>query len=163
MALLHTISSNVATVRHIFFDAANTLINKPLLWEKIASVFERHHYVVPADLLRQRHKLVSEWIRFPDRTSKEFYSVFNAELMYSLGIVPNDALLNDLFAECTYLPWKKFNDTDVLSVLKGSYPLSVLSNFNSELHHVIEKEFDSVFTHIIGSEAERVAKPNPEF
>lgn len=148
-------------IKYILFDAANTLIHKPLLWERFQLVLRKFEYPVSDISLRQQHKLVSESIKFPDQTSKEFYRNFNSELLVSLGIAPSEKLLDEIFSSCTYLPWEKFDDTKILNSL--NLPLGVLSNFNKTLNNTLEKEFGSMFKHVFISENYGVAKPNIKF
>ncbi len=74
------------------------------------------------------HKFISESVLFPDRTDRAFYESFNAEFLFSLGIIPEKALLGDLFEACSYLPWKAFDDTAVLHEI--DLPEGIVSNFN---------------------------------
>ncbi len=149
------------SVKYILFDAANTLIHKPQLWEKMHLSFERYGFAVPDKLLKKNHKIVSEYIHFPDNTSKDFYDLFNSELLYSLGILPNKDLLDDIFYSCTYLPWEKFSDTRILNTIQ--LPIGILSNFSSSLNVLIGKQFGDVFKHIFISENYGVAKPSVLF
>ena len=146
----------------VLFDAANTLIYKPQLFEKLNNVLLGHQYNIPLDTLKRQHKLLSEIINFPDKTSKSFYQEFNAELLISLGIIPSKALLDDIFSACTYLDWKAFDDTKYIADLpqrKG-----VLSNFNSKLDMLLEGLIGrNIFSEIIISEVENVRKPSVEF
>ncbi len=151
----------MSKIKYILFDAANTLIHKPKVWENMHLSLRKFGFNVPDELLKRNHKLLSECLRFPDRTSKEFYKGFNAELLYSLGISPSPDLLNEIFSSCTYLPWEKFSDTDIVNSIK--LPMGILSNFNSSLKEIITKEFGETFTHIFVSENYGVAKPNPLF
>ncbi|MFL5763740.1 MAG: HAD family hydrolase [Bacteroidia bacterium] len=148
-------------VKYIFFDAANTLIHKPALWPKLQEQLKKHGFDVPENMLRRNHKLLSESIRFPDRTSKDFYLGFNAELLYSLGISPGNQLLEDIFASCTYLSWEPFSDTKIIGSLP--VPAGVLSNFNSSLKNTIGGMFGDAFKKIIISEDHGIAKPHPDF
>ena len=148
-------------IRYILFDAANTLIHKPLFWNRMEAVFRRHGLRVDGRTLRVHHKLISELIEFPDKTSAEFYHQFNSELLLSLGILPEDALLKDIFDSCTYLPWEKFDDTAILS--RAGLPMGVLSNFNNGLGRVMNDLFGDVFTDIIVSEERQLRKPDAAF
>lgn len=148
-------------ISYILFDASGTLIQKPLLWERILDVLQKNGYKTSLDDLQKKHKLLSEIIHFPDRTSKDFYAYFNAELLYALGIVPNENLLDELFDACTYLPWEVFEDTSILKDLP--YPIGILSNFNSSLQEKMEQFFGNIFQHILISEVLGVAKPNIDF
>ncbi len=148
-------------IRFLLFDAANTLIHKPTLWTKMASALEMHKIQIDIPTLQRHHKLISEVLFFPDRTSADFYKKFNGELLYSLGIIPNDVLLDDIFKACTYLPWEVFDDTDALQ--KMTLPKGILSNFNTTLAEKISNMFPGVFSSIITSEEMQCAKPSLEF
>ena len=146
----------------VLFDAANTLIYKPQLFEKLNSVLLSHHYNIPLDTLKGQHKLLSEIINFPDKTSKSFYQEFNAELLISLGIIPTEVLLDDIFTACTFLDWKAFDDTKFVADL--SQIKAVLSNFNSKLDTILEGLIgENIFSEIIISEMENVRKPSIDF
>jgi len=151
----------MSDIKYILFDAANTLIHKPALWINLQSTLKKFGHDVPADLLKRNHKLISECIRFPDKTSKAFYQEFNSELLYSIGIMPTEELLDAVFKACTYLPWEKFSDTKVIDSLK--LPVGILSNFNSSLKDTIYKEFGDVFKHIFISENYGIGKPDVKF
>ncbi|NGM63430.1 HAD-IA family hydrolase [Sphingobacterium sp. SGG-5] len=149
-------------MRILLFDAANTLIHKPTLWDRIQEVLTAHDYEVDRQELKKRHKLLSEVINFPDRTSKDFYRDFNTELLLSLGILPTEELLEDLFSNCTYQPWQAFDDCQYLFEL--NIRKAILSNFNSSLSDLIGALIgQDVFDEIIISETEKVRKPSLEF
>ncbi|MES2837189.1 MAG: HAD-IA family hydrolase [Bacteroidota bacterium] len=150
-----------AKIKHLLFDAANTLIHKPQLWIKIQEVLKESGYNITDEKLMYNHKLISELINFPDRTNKDFYHHFNSELLLSLGINPNDKMLNLLFEKCSYLPWESFADCGELKSI--DLPKSILSNFNSTLSNTISEKVNLQFNTIINSEIEGVRKPNIEF
>jgi putative hydrolase of the HAD superfamily len=145
----------------ILFDAANTLIHKPDLWPRMTAALATHGITVDSDELAVKHKLLSELVFFPDNTSAAFYKTFNAELLYSLGIIPTDEILDDIFAACTYLEWKPFEDTQVLREL--NHPKAILSNFNKTLAVKINSAFGGIFDSIITSEEMKCAKPSIQF
>jgi putative hydrolase of the HAD superfamily len=146
----------------ILFDAANTLIHKPALWDNILNVLRDYNILIDKTELRKKHKLISEIIHFPDRTSPDFYKNFNNELMLSLGIIPSEKLLDDIFDSCTYLPWEAFDDTKYIKEI--DIPKAILSNFNSSLKDHVEAVFGkNIFSTIIGSEKEGVGKPSLKF
>ncbi len=151
----------IGEIKYILFDAANTLIHKPLLWERFQGVLNKSGYLIPDDHLKKNHKLLSEAIHFPDRTSGAFYRNFNAEVLYSLGIIPSMKILDEIFEACTYLDWVKFEDTKVISSLP--VPIGILSNFNSGLEKKINDIFGPMFSHIVGSEAQGFGKPDQRF
>jgi len=150
-----------ANIKYILFDAANTLIHKPALWDKIQEVLTAHQISVNPRALKYNHKLLSEFVTFPDRTSAEFYASFNKELLLSLGIIPTTQLLDDIFRNCTYMPWEKFDDTSWLAT--APVPIGVLSNFNNNLRDLLSNLFGNVFTDIIVSEEVNVRKPDTAF
>ncbi|MEC5172527.1 HAD family hydrolase [Chryseobacterium nepalense] len=148
--------------RIILFDAANTLIYKPTLYYKIQSVLAKYSYEIEEAKLQYHHKLLSEIINFPDRTSKEFYKDFNTELLLSLGIIPSEEILNEIFTACSYLEWKAFDDLSILHELPVKK--AVLSNFNSNLGNILERLVGkNIFSEIIISENENFRKPSLEF
>lgn len=148
--------------RIILFDAANTLIYKPTLYYKIQSVLAKYSYEIEEAKLQYHHKLLSEIINFPDRTSKEFYKDFNTELLLSLGIIPSEEILNEIFTACSYLEWKAFDDLFILHELPVKK--AVLSNFNSNLGNILERLVGkNIFSEIIISENENFRKPSLEF
>lgn len=145
----------------LLLDAANTLISKPAFFPKFFSVLQSHGYPVEEKTFRYHHKLLSEAIVFPDKTSRDFYAGFNAEILYSLGIIPTQALLDELFTGCSYLPWEPFADTSALGRWEG--PISVLSNFHKGLTDLLEPFFPSVFDSLSISENSQYRKPDPRF
>ncbi|MEM6684709.1 MAG: hypothetical protein AAF617_02845, partial [Bacteroidota bacterium] len=142
------------TQKYVLFDAANTLIHKPTLWIKYIDVLHEHGIKVSLETLKKNHKLLSEVIKFPDVTSREFYHQFNAEIIYSLGAIPTKTVLESIFESCKYLPWETFPDTQYLEQLKC--PIGVASNFNTSLRDLLAKLFPNLtFNHIFISEEER--------
>lgn len=148
-------------IKYIFFDVAGTLLGKPSLYTNIQKSIEGFGFQVSLEDIKNKHKLLSEVIHFPDRTDADFYKKFNSELLYLLGIVPSEELLNTIFKNCTYLPWEAFEDTKILSEL--NVPLGVISNFNSTLKDKLNQFFGSVFQDVFVSEELGVAKPKIEF
>jgi HAD superfamily hydrolase (TIGR01549 family) len=148
-------------IKAVFFDVANTLLHKPSVFTVIKDTLAKHDFVIDRQILEQRHKLLSESIVFPDKTSREFYNSFNAELLYALGIVPAKSLLNEIFEKCAYLPWEVCADSVVLNRL--NVPMGVLSNWDSSLESKLNAFFPDKFKWIIGSEKAGVRKPSAEF
>ena len=146
---------------YILFDVAGTLLYKPSFFNKILGILNDNGYEISKEDFIFKHKLLSETIKFPDRTNKEFYSSFNAELLYSLGILPDNNLLDQIFVNCSYLPWEKFDDTEVLE--KIEQPIGVISNFNNTLRNKLDKFFNTNFSDIIVSEEIEISKPDIEF
>ena len=145
----------------LLFDAANTLIHKPLLYIRTKEVLENFGFNTSIEDLRAKHKIVSELIVFPDRTNKDFYKVFNKEWMYYLGILPEEELLTILFKACSYLPWEKFEDTTILKEL--NIDKAILSNFNDGLEDLIFTHFPDIFGKLVVSETEKMRKPDLKF
>lgn len=148
-------------IKAVFFDVANTLLEKPDLFPKMAAALESHGHVVSVSDLRLVHKFLAEAFVFPDKTSRYFYTEFNSHLLYALGIAPNEKLLNDVFDACTYLPWQPFSDTNALS--KISLPIGILSNWDTSLNEKLRQHFTLDFKWILCSQTEGIKKPNPQF
>lgn len=150
-------------IKYILFDAANTLIYKPDLWKNFSKVLKDYGFTVDTNDLQLKHKILSEIIDFPDVTSKGFYDEFNSKLLNSLGVIEDEAILNDIFEACKYLPWTPFEDVKELSKIEN-IPLGVLSNFNKNLRNLLQEKLPDIhFKDVIISEEEKVAKPNLEF
>lgn len=148
-------------IKYIFFDVSGTILGKPSLFHKINDTLNDFGYSISLNELKQKHKLLSEIIHFPDRTDVIFYNYFNAELLRLLGIVPNKELLDAIFENCTYLPWEKFEDTKFLSEI--DIPMGIISNFNSTLKDKLNQFFGPVFSDVLVSEELGIAKPKVEF
>ena len=130
-------------MKFIYFDVANTLLHKPELWGKLLKSISKHSDFNDIKLVKQNHKLLSESIKFPDKTSKVFYRSFNAELLYSLGIIPTEVLLDDIFNNCTYLDWAPFEDISYLSEITCS--TGVISNWDNTLKNKLQSFIDINF------------------
>jgi HAD superfamily hydrolase (TIGR01549 family) len=148
-------------IQYIFFDVAGTLLAKPTLYSIIQNTLRDFGHELGLDEIKNKHKLLSEVIHFPDRTDVAFYEKFNSELLYLLGIIPEEALVNSIFKKCTYLPWQAFDDTQILKELP--LPMGVISNFNTSLKDKLKQFFGPVFQDVLVSEELGVAKPNIEF
>jgi len=146
---------------YILFDVAGTLLYKPSFFDKILVILKANGYKIIKEEFIFKHKLLSETIKFPDRTNKKFYDFFNEELLYSLGVLPDSSLLNQIFINCSYLPWEKFNDTQVLE--KIEQPIGIVSNFNNTLRDKLDESFNIIFRNIIVSEEIGISKPDVEF
>jgi putative hydrolase of the HAD superfamily len=146
---------------YILFDVAGTLLYKPSFFDKILVILKANGYKITKEEFIFKHKLLSETIKFPDRTDKDFYNFFNEELLYSLGVLPNNILLDKIFTTCSYLPWEKFEDTQVLEKIKQ--PIGIISNFNNTLRSKLDESFNINFCNIIVSEEIGISKPDLEF
>jgi putative hydrolase of the HAD superfamily len=147
--------------QYILFDVAGTLLYKPSFFDKILVILKANGYMITKEEFIFKHKLLSETIKFPDRTDKDFYNFFNEELLYSLGVLPNNILLDKIFTACSYLPWEKFEDTQVLEKIKQ--PIGIISNFNNTLRSKLDESFNINFCNIIVSEEIGISKPDLEF
>lgn len=145
----------------LLFDAANTIIHKPDLYTNIIKVLAKYNFNVEESYLKKNHKLISEVINFPDRTSEEFYKKFNSELLYCLGIIPSEIILKEIYTACSYLPWIAFEDTNILKEL--NVKKAIVSNFHSSLTKIISEVLPDVFDEIVISEVENLRKPDVEF
>jgi len=145
----------------LLFDAANTLIHKPQLAVKFVETLAKHGYWVDIKTFRYHHKLLSEAIIFPDKTSRDFYHHFNGELLYTLGIVPNEELLEEIFKACSYLPWEPFDDFEFIADWTGQ--IGILSNFHKGLTDLLGGFFPGRFNELIISEASEFRKPDLNF
>lgn len=148
-------------IQYVFFDVSGTILGKPSLFQKINEVLIHFGYTISINELKNKHKLLSEIIHFPDRTDESFYTNFNSELLRLLGIVPTQELVKAIFNNCTYLPWEKYEDTSILSEL--NVPLGIISNFNTTLKDRLNQFFGPVFKDVLVSEELGVAKPKIQF
>jgi FMN phosphatase YigB (HAD superfamily) len=148
-------------MKYLLLDVAGTILYKPDLFSKILEILNEYGHLVNLEKLKYNHKLLSETIEFPDRTDNEFYINFNSELLYSLGIIPTGELLQKIFKTCSYMPWEKFTDTDILKEIK--IPIGIISNFNKSLKDKLNQYFGSAFSNIFVSEEIGIAKPSTEF
>jgi HAD superfamily hydrolase (TIGR01549 family) len=148
-------------IQYVFFDVANTLLYKPDLFVNIQSVLEKRGIHVALFDLQRNHKLLSEIIAFPDKTSKEFYKKFNAELLISLGIIPDEKLLDDVFSACTYLAWNVFEDISYLDLVKK--PVGIISNWDKSLPEKLTQYIPFKFSSVFASELTALKKPDTAF
>jgi len=151
----------IKMIGYILFDVAGTLLEKPGLFAAIQQACREsgHRRSIPE--IRTKHKMLSETIRFPDRTGPTFYRRFNRELLYLLGTVPSTVLVEAIIKKCGKLTWQPFPDTTFLSDLP--VPMGVISNFNATLRGKLKKSFGGIFRHVLVSEEEGLAKPSVRF
>ncbi len=147
-------------IKFIYFDVANTLLHKPKLWANMHDVLLDHGYNINVDQLEKRHKILSEVIDFPIKTSREFYRHFNQQFLMSFGVVANDELLDKIYSACSGLSWKPFSDTHILNDIKA--PKGILSNWDTSLRKKIKSYFDLEFEQFAISGELNVSKPNLE-
>jgi len=145
----------------VFLDVANTLLHKPDLYPTIRKVLCDAGIDVPEKEIASRHRLLSEALEFPDRTSRDFYQQFNAQFLRSLGVAAEPALLDAIYAACSYLPWAQFPDAACLTTI--NHPLGVLSNWDRSLPDKLHSLTGLEFRWVLGSEDQQVRKPDPVF
>ena len=143
------------------FDAANTLIHKPKVISEIFDVLTENRIKISYYDIQYKHKLVSEMIDFPDITSESFYYKFNSDLLFSLGVIPEEKLLNTIFYRCKNLPWEPYTDTIALEDIP--FKKIVISNFNIGLKPTLDSFFQNQFDDIYISEEELFRKPDIRF
>jgi FMN phosphatase YigB (HAD superfamily) len=142
----------------IYFDVANTLLHKPIIWLKFHEVLLKYEIRVDDNELRRNHKLLSEIIVFPDRTNKEFYDHFNNELFLSMGLPLSKEVLDDIFFACKNQPWELFEDTSFLDQLECS--VGIISNWDTTLKEKLSSFFKRDFLGVFVSEESGYPKPN---
>lgn len=145
----------------VFFDVANTLLEKPNLYLNIHNILKKEGYNIPFEFLQTQHRLISETLTFPDKTSADFYQFFNSKFLLLLGIIPTNALLLNIYQVCSYLPWKIFPDTKILSQL--FLPIGVISNWDKTLPEKLNSFFDIRFSWVLCSEEMNKRKPAIDF
>jgi hypothetical protein len=70
----------------------------------------------------------------------------NREVLYSLGIIANKKILDEIYKSCSYLKWEKFEDTMSLNQLE--YQKVIVSNFHNGLNEIIDDLFPNQFSEI---------------
>ncbi len=148
-------------VSYIFFDVANTLLYKPDLFVNIQKVLEKRDIHISQADLQNKHKLISELMTFPDKTSKEFYREFNREFLLSFGIFPDETLTDEIFSACTYLAWKAFEDVSCLDSVK--IPVGIISNWDKSLPEKLTQYISFKFSTVFASEMTGLKKPDVAF
>lgn len=151
----------MAEIKAIFFDVAHTLLEKPAVMPTLRDTLIKHGIHVPMLDLLARHRLLMEAIVFPDRTSRDFYADFNSALVRSIGAVPTPALLDDIFTSCSYQPWMPYADARAIERL--ALPRGILSNWDTTLVEKLHALMGVPFEWILGSEEQRVRKPDEAF
>lgn len=147
--------------KFLVLDAANTLIHKPDSWGIWQKILGEEGFDVAELEIKRAHKQVSEIILFPDRTDADFYHRFNAKVMFNLGIIPKERILNNLFSSLSYLPWVAFEDVHVLK--EFAIPKIIASNFRSDLSEILERLLPMTFNKFLISELLKVGKPSLDF
>jgi len=149
------------SIRALFLDVANTLLHKPQLYPEIHRILSKFGHQVPLSSIIYHHRIISEIIVFPDKTSHEFYFEFNSHLLRSFGIIPSIEITDELFNACSYLPWKAFDDVSHLKSI--SLPIGILSNWDDSLRTHLSKVIDIEPKWILGSKEFKIRKPSLDF
>ena len=148
-------------IRAIFFDVANTLLEKPDLWKAIKDTLNNFGYNLDIMLVAKKHKELSEGTLFPDKTTKAFYLKFNEELLKGLDIDPRNELVEAIYQNCQGLQWRPFEDVTILERLR--LPLGIGSNWDLSLRDRLRSTFGRLFDWILVSEELGVKKPQEAF
>lgn len=146
-------------IKFVYFDVAQTLLHKPDVWTGIEGVLRNRGHAIPLPIIRTRHRIVSELVRFPDRTDRTFYDGFNTQFLLALGLSPEAGLAEAIFEACTYKPWVPFEDTAFIDGMEGR--VGILSNWDSSLSSKLAQHFSRSFDIILGSQDIGVQKPDP--
>ncbi len=146
---------------YIYFDIAGTLLFKEHLFETIQSSLSKEGFSVPIDVLREYHTIVSGLVPSPSTTTKEFYNVFNAAFLHSLGIVPYPKIIDSMYNNCRMLQWKVYDDVIVLNSLEVRK--GVISNWDETLGKKLNDLFPAMFDLVHCSAKEGIKKPSKVF
>lgn len=147
----------MAAVTAVLFDVAGTLLVKSGVPATICSVLRSRHIAVGEDEVAFRHKLLSEALPFPDRTSASFYREFNAALLRSLGVVPDGPTLDAIYKQCRRVPWEAAPGAHELRRI--DVRCGVVSNFSTDLPRLLE-QVPRRFDPVVVSEAVGLRKPD---
>ena len=144
--------------KYIFFDLANTLLYKDGLYEAIGESLKVFGINIERRVLLKSHKIVSEIILSPEKTTKTFYDKFNSEFLYSLGVVPTRKMIDLIYKNASNLPWKAFSDIQALRAL--NVDIGIVANWDVSARRKINKLLDINFKDIIISSEVGVTKPS---
>src|SRR5690606_38018830 len=113
-------------IKAIFFDVANTILGKQDIYFVIKRTLESEGIKISQDSIKQNHRLVTDLYNFPDKTSADFYRLFNRDFLNSFGIIPSDELIDKIIENCSKLEWSEFVDVRLFQNI-NNLPLGVLS------------------------------------
>lgn len=148
-------------IKAIFFDVANTLLQKSALVPNIQATLREHGYTIEAKEIQLEHQKLTERVVFPDTTNKQFYEQFNSDLCEALGVEPAQELIDAIYSQNRGLNWTPFEDTSCLNLLE--VPLGIGSNWDSTLRAKLTQYFTIDFNWILVSEELGIKKPNASF
>jgi len=143
---------------YIFFDVANTLLEKRELYEVMLSVLKPDGFKGSLHDIQKTHRLVSEKTKFPPKTDDTFYRTFNTRFVRALGMQISDGLLHRISAACRDLPWRAY--PDVVCLKDIPYPKGIISNWDTTLPEKVHDLLPYTFFPIIGSAVVGVSKPD---
>lgn len=146
---------------YIYFDVDGTLLYKNGLYDAIHSCLKTAGFSVPLEVLRNRHGIVSGLVPFPSQTTQEFYNFFNGEFLHSLGIFPQQKLLDDLYIRCKNLQWRAYDDVDALDTI--SIRKGILSNWDKTLEKKLSDLVPCTFDQVFSSGRIGIRKPDKGF
>lgn len=145
-------------VKIIFFDLANTLVFQPAFYKSVQDILRKSGYSFTEEEIRKTHKLLTEEIIFPDKTTREFYLEFNTTFLSTLGIIEPGNLALEIYNGNSNHPWCPFPDTSILPTIpiqKG-----IISNWDLSLREKLKTFFEINFNPIIGSAESGFRKPD---
>ena len=143
----------------IFFDVADTLLEKPELMPRIQNVLREGGIACEEATIRRSHKTARELIHFPDHTNHEFYLNFNVRFLEALGVYPDVSIAEELYQQCRGLDWRPFADVEALKSVP--VPIGIISNWDHSLSEKLKGLLAFDFQWIIGSADFGAAKPDP--
>jgi len=146
--------------KYIFFDLAFTLLHKEEVYLIIENILKKHGFNVPLQNIIYAHKIVSETLEIPDKTSTEFYKYFNPLFLNALGIVSDLDISFEIYENCRKLDWKTYEDCSALQNI--DIPKGIISNWDKSLDSKINYFFGNQFDTIIGSADTGFKKPSLE-
>lgn len=143
----------------VFFDVADTLLEKPELVPSLLSVLRERGIACDESAVRRAHKAARELIHFPDHTDRDFYLNFNLRLLETLGVYPDPAIAGEMYEQCRSLDWRPFADVEVLASVP--VPIGIISNWDHSLFDKLKDLLPFNFQWTIGSADFGAAKPDP--
>lgn len=146
--------------KYIFFDVANTLLYKPLLYSSIQKALFEFEINVPIPVIKGKHLTLSNLITFPAKTTIEFYKNFNSKLLFSIGIIPEEKIIKKIYEYCKDIEWELYEDTSAINSL--NLPVGIISNWDNTLETLLSSLFKVKFFKIVTSYNTALSKPDPK-
>lgn len=143
--------------KFIYFDVAGTLLYKKRFIKQVQVVLKEFGISVSDELVRARHKIISETFSFPAKTSKSFYQAFNRKFLLAVGVIPKDEIVESIFNKCKFLPWEEFDDLGSLKAF--GIPMGIISNWDKTLTDKVNT-LGYNFKLVIGSGELGISKPD---